>query len=318
MQQLQQPNLKPPLQLTFDEQRLHAEIQAMTQHLNQKMNDNGIKAEGRQRDGRVGILLEAVTLPPEQQLLSWLHQEVKTLNLKQITRIEVFTRTNGQQLQWRGTLDLKPELDRMVPLSEWLTQGTVLPSDQNEILTDQTVSTEEIAAQTQFLRFYFTAHETAVMPLEGIKEILKVPREAILPVPRMPSSVLGVYNCRGEILWLVDLGIQIGLGNSLSSYSGSSNSSSLAFGQPDSSLRPTRSRQILTTIVIEAGYQAMGLVVPEVLDIESHPLQQIQPAPPNLFSPQLLPFIQTYLPHSRSPVLNLTALIDDPKLQIHR
>ncbi|MBD1849033.1 chemotaxis protein CheW [Leptolyngbya sp. FACHB-711] len=336
MQQLHQRNLGLPPDQIRQKQAQQGDIQAIAVLLNQKLNSRGIQVQGNRRENRVGILLESTTPLPHQPLLTWVHQELSTLNPKGIAQIEVYGRIKGQhQTEWQAVINLKrsiatpgsdiASLDAValgtVSLAEWLQQGVI--SDRLKLQSANPPLSTESVVLTPFLRFYFAAEETALLPLEGVKEILKVPPSAILPVPQMPAGVLGVYNCRGNILWLVDLGIQVGLENSSSSRSKSSSkrlsSASSSSGQqvPGFPIGWTAG-QGLTVIVIEVEHQTLGLVVSEVLEIEPYPLQQIQPALADLFSPQLQPFIQGYLSSSSSPVLSLKALINDPRLQIYQ
>lgn len=338
--QQRRSDLKPP-PVSIGEQAQQGDIQAIAALLHQKLQPRGITAQGNRKGNRVGILLESDPLPPQQALLKWLHQELTVLN-PGIVQLEVYARLSGQrQTAWQAILDLTPpdlaplefkdspspaensseiSLDgnaetNVVPLSEWLQQGAA-PATQSESQPPDSPLVESVTL-TQFLRFYFTPEETALMPLTGVKEILKVPLEAVLPVPQMPTEVLGVYHCRGEILWLVDLGQQVGLGRSSFSSRWLSAAHASLKAQP-SRLPLGTATAVLTAIVIEVGYQTLGLVVPDVLDVESHPLTQLQSAPANLFSPQLLPFLQGYLSSSNSPILSLKSLINDPRLQVHR
>lgn len=49
-----------------------------------------------------------------------------------------------------------------------------------------------------------------MLPVQQITEVLKIQFNQIIPIPQMPSWVMGVYNWRGDILWMVDLGHLIG------------------------------------------------------------------------------------------------------------
>ncbi|MBV9389047.1 MAG: hypothetical protein JOZ78_21735 [Chroococcidiopsidaceae cyanobacterium CP_BM_ER_R8_30] len=74
----------------------------------------------------------------------------------------------------------------------------------------------------------------------------------------------------------------------------------------------------MTVIAIEADDKSIGIVVPQVVDIEVHKQEALQTPSPRLFHPRLLPFIQGYLMSSSSPVLDAKALIQDSQLQIYR
>lgn len=63
----------------------------------------------------------------------------------------------------------------------------------------------------QFLRFHLDPHTKAMLPIGQITEVLKIQLGQIVPIPQMPSWVMGVYNWRGDILWTIDLGHLMGL-----------------------------------------------------------------------------------------------------------
>jgi len=98
----------------------------------------------------------------------------------------------------------------------------------------------------RLLRFPLGLQDSALLPLEQITEILRVNVAEILPVPEMPSCVLGICNWRGEMLWLVDLNHLV--------------------GSPPLSMR----EQVLASpaaMVVQVNHQSVGLVVPQVNDM---------------------------------------------------
>jgi positive phototaxis protein PixI len=336
MQQLQMPDLEgldldqlDRAGLDLDRAK-QGDPKAINAVLNQKLHAKGITARSGCRDDRFGVLIEAETLPDRVAMTDWLRQEFEMLRPEGIDRVEVYGRQKGQRLPgWRETIELKVEPPADVDifrLSDWLSQG----ESAGEIATPPSTSSEAAhraqpvppekqasALSANFLRFYFNPEETALLPLESIKEVLRVPIAAILPVPHMPNSVLGIYNCRGNILWLVDLAVHLGLGNAQSlqtklptPFKSWQTAATSHFLAPAS--------QTLHAIVLEVDRKTLGIVVPEVLDIEAHDRSQLQPPTATLFSPKLLPFVQGYLTRSSSPVLNLEVLLNDQRLQIHR
>ncbi|NET33488.1 MAG: chemotaxis protein CheW, partial [Cyanothece sp. SIO1E1] len=112
---------------------------------------------------------------------------------------------------------------------------------------------------------------------------LTIPTGQIVPIAHMPAWVMGVYNWRGEILWMVDLGHLGGLkpwyqqGINLSAY---------------------------TAVVLHAGAgktsspqsksQMLGLVVNRVEDIEWCDPGVIQPPPESAEIPALAEFLRGY------------------------
>jgi positive phototaxis protein PixI len=148
---------------------------------------------------------------------------------------------------------------------------------------------------SRLLRFPLGIEESALLPLEQIAEILILEMAEILPVPEMPSCVLGIGNWRGEMLWLVDLNHLV--------------------GYPPLTLAVGASP---LTMVVEVNDQSVGLVVEQVNDIELHDLQQLQKAAMGLFPNSLLPFVLGSLPGGSGTVLDRSAIIQCPLWQTHR
>ncbi len=64
----------------------------------------------------------------------------------------------------------------------------------------------------QFLRFQLQpSAPDRVAPLgwsieiDQVMELVNIPIDRVVPMPQLPPAVMGVYNWRGEILWIVDL-----------------------------------------------------------------------------------------------------------------
>ncbi len=146
----------------------------------------------------------------------------------------------------------------------------------------------------RFLRLQLCPEKTALLAVDEIVAIATATITDILPVPHMPSCVLGLYNWRGEMLWLVDLGQQVGF------------SGILQFGS-----------STFMAVIVEVNGQTLGLCVPQVHDIESYDPHLIHAASLEMFSAQFLPFVKGYLTGDRTIVLNLPALLQDPALNIH-
>jgi positive phototaxis protein PixI len=149
----------------------------------------------------------------------------------------------------------------------------------------------------RLLRFPLGREDSALLPLEQIAEIIRVNVAEILPVPEMPSCILGICNWRGTMLWLIDLNHLVGYPP--------------LFQQ----------QEVLSTsmtMVIQAKDQTVGLVVQQVKDIELHELQQLQPATPGILPSKLLPFALGVLPKGNGPVLDVRAILQCPLWQIHR
>ncbi len=66
-------------------------------------------------------------------------------------------------------------------------------------------------AGEMFLSFKLDNQTTAVVPMHQTQEALILPSERVSVVPNLPSSVLGLFNRRSSLLWLVDLPELLGL-----------------------------------------------------------------------------------------------------------
>lgn len=148
----------------------------------------------------------------------------------------------------------------------------------------------------KFLRFWVSRDQSLLIAVQDITGVRTIAVSEILPVPHMNPCVLGIYNWRGEALWLVDLSQQMG------------------FRPLPEQIQRFNS---LMTIVVQQGKKSLGLVVPEVCEIEEHNPEELLLPSADLFPQALLPFIQGYFVHDRSIVLDVSSVLKDQSLQIH-
>lgn len=294
--------------------------------INHSLNPRGITAKVGWKNQCLGILLEALPVPDQEEMIAFIRQILGHLQLESIRWVKVGGYQPGQSIPaWHEEIELEGTLVSAsefayspASLTSWLNQG-LASSDRDEISIEQMAllpqsstqfpfavnsaisnranssSVDSHSNERRFLRFYFNAEETALLPLTSIQQVLKLPVEEILPVPHMPDCILGIYNWRGEMLWLVDLSQQLGFASVLT----------------DLQLTAT-----MTVLVIQNDRRFLGVVVPRLREIETHSLQQLQP-PTSAFPAKLLSFMQGYFSPSGSPVLNPKALFQDPLLQVH-
>lgn len=152
--------------------------------------------------------------------------------------------------------------------------------------------------EEKFLRFQLGEEGIALLPLNVIKQVMQVSVAEILTVPQMPSCVLGIYNWRGEMLWMVDIGKFMGFPN-----------------------LTTGGLENLMAIVIQVQEQYLGLVVQRINDIELHDANQINMPSLGLFPPEILPYLQGYLMGANKEVLmvlNGDAIAQAPLWQLNR
>lgn len=159
-------------------------------------------------------------------------------------------------------------------ISEFLSRGATSAIQT----TDQTTGVGQ-----QFLRFHLMPDTTALLPVRQMTEVLTLAINEVVPIPHMPAWVMGVYNWRGEILWLVDLGQLIGLAPIY---------------------QQATSRSTYTAIIVHTTKQGagtgsqntgmLGLLVNRVEDMESCNPDLIQSPPMAAVSPELVPFLRGY------------------------
>ena len=135
----------------------------------------------------------------------------------------------------------------------------------------------------QLLRLHLLPDTTALLPVAQLTEVLKIPIGQITPMPHMPDWVMGIYNWRGEILWMIDLGSLAGL---LPWYRRAMSASTYSAIVLD-----TKSSKPLST---DSGKQTLGLVVNRVEDIEWCNPNSIQSPPSSGGGNGLIPFSRGY------------------------
>lgn len=165
------------------------------------------------------------------------------------------------------------------------------PSNSREVLLSQDpLGLEPIPEDNRqpFLRFRFSGKDQALLPLEDTVKILQLDSLAILPVPDMPTWLVGICNWRGDILWLVDFNILIGETSLLHQIS--------AWEKP-------------MAIVIQSGERSIGLAVEQVDDIELLQPDSIH-QPQDFYSPRLAPLIAGYLSEHRGIILDAKAIVE--------
>lgn len=71
-------------------------------------------------------------------------------------------------------------------------------------------STPTKSAEEQYLSFQMPEGVQAMLATSELIEILKLNLSQIVPIPDMAPEFMGVHNWRGEVLWLIDLGLYLG------------------------------------------------------------------------------------------------------------
>ena len=106
----------------------------------------------------------------------------------------------------------------------------------------------------QFLRFRLAPNldlETAI-EIDRVTELITIPLDRVVPMPHLPPAVMGVYNWRGEILWIVDFSKLLGLKTQRSPHD-------------NLTLKPTI---VLSNLGAGGEIISLGLVVDKIEEIE--------------------------------------------------
>lgn len=157
--------------------------------------------------------------------------------------------------------------------------NSLLPTVESQLIAPLPSSN----TNEQFLRFQLLPNTTALLAIEQLTEVLTIPRGQIVPIFHMPAWVMGAYNWRGEILWMVDLGHLVGLTPWHQQPLTTSAYTALVL-----QARSSHSQGI------NAKNYMLGLVVNRVEDIEWCNPDWIQSPPSSTVTPELVPFLRGY------------------------
>lgn len=164
---------------------------------------------------------------------------------------------------------------------------------------DEIKGQEALESQQKFLSFHLGTRDTAVISLENITEVLPVSLGDICSVPQMPNCILGVYNWRDEMLWLVDLEEMLGYPP-----------------LPQAANLLTK----MIAIVLEENGKYLGLLVRQLMDIEWLDTHQMKAPSAELFSQSISPFLQGYFINDEERMifnLDADAIIHSPMWATH-
>lgn len=135
----------------------------------------------------------------------------------------------------------------------------------------------------QFLQLRIGSDTPVLLPVQQLTEVLTVPENQIMPIPHMPPWAMGVYNWRGEVLWMIDLGHLCGLAPWYQQPLSRSVHSVVVLSLIDASAHSTLAKD-----------QILGLVVQQIEEMEQVALNAVQSMPLGAFPPQLKPFSAGY------------------------
>jgi positive phototaxis protein PixI len=103
--------------------------------------------------------------------------------------------------------------------------------------------------------------------IDRITELVNIPIDRVVPMPHLSSAVMGVYNWRGEILWIIDLAMLLGAVGASRRY--------LRL-QPTMIISGAASQEVGRAAALEPQQsKTIGLVVDEIAEIEWCDLEPI-------------------------------------------
>lgn len=169
-----------------------------------------------------------------------------------------------------------------------------------DLTLDLSGSPQEVEAElptAQFLRIYLTQNQSYLLPIDVLVELAKVPAIQVVPMFCMPPWVVGVYNLRGEVLWIADLNHFLG--------------SSPWYNQTE----PTGQHSLVVVRSLEDTFSSdripkLGLIVKRITDMVVYPETDIQT---NLSSLEPAPMAFTggvvSGPHGLEQILNIPKIL---------
>ena len=123
-----------------------------------------------------------------------------------------------------------------------------------------------------YLSFFLTPQYQALLSTRQLAEIIHLEAQEIVPIPEMPSAVVGVCSWQGEVLWLVDLSYWSGADPLLTSALTSSDHS--VGERSRTSYNRTQSHCSIIKVRCQGG--TLGLLVHQVGQLKSCEVQHIQ------------------------------------------
>ncbi len=159
---------------------------------------------------------------------------------------------------------------------------------QDRLSSKGKLSSDDRQTSRQFLKFYLQSDLAVLIAIASVKELMNIPifsgserENRVIPMPHLPSAVMGVYNWRGEILWIINLAKLLGL-NPL----GSSLQSRI--------VRPTIVISNATATML-GDLKTIGFVVDTIAEIEWYePHVDPNSVISNPFHSTLLPWLKSY------------------------
>ncbi|NJN23269.1 MAG: CheW domain-containing protein [Acaryochloridaceae cyanobacterium RL_2_7] len=150
--------------------------------------------------------------------------------------------------------------------------------------------TPAIVESQQFLTLKLPDATSVMIQSHQLMEVLDIELSSITSIPDVHPSLLGVYNWRGEVLWLLDLGLYLG---SKALY--------------ETSLNQNKAN----IVIIRHNDSTLGLAVDQVIEMNKLSISDIQDLPSQDLHPMFQRCMEGYYP---SPSQEIIWLINTPEL----
>lgn len=121
-----------------------------------------------------------------------------------------------------------------------------------------TTSTLRDAEVQQFLRFRLADGTLAMVRSHHLTEVLNLELKQVISIPDVQPALVGVYNWRGEVLWLLDLGLYLG---------------------SEPLYQKTFNTGKVSIVIVHFEGQTLGLCVKQVDEMVGCPIREIQSPP---------------------------------------
>lgn len=123
-----------------------------------------------------------------------------------------------------------------------------------------------------------------LVEIDRVVELISIPIERVVPMPHLPPAVKGVYNWRGEILWIVDLSGLLGIAATPQSYRNL---------QPTIVMSKPATEECSFPVAADRDRsQALGFIVGEIAEIEYYDADRIRSPLPDWIDPDLAKWLR--------------------------
>ncbi len=278
-------------------QNTQGKWQAIASHLQNQLKQKEVAVKVARKHGNLYIILEFSAqdnAPQQKSVVATVRQALELLHQSGITTIKV----GAQQ---RGTNT--PIWVEKIELSSFILAKELVQWSQPDLLISPSwggVPNIPLGEGKKYLRFVVgnsfqnakAESLTTLLALDNIREVVKISPQKVLAVPHVPDWLLGIYDWRGELLWLADLNRLLGFDIA-----------------PQRQGDRTNLSEGGMMISLQVHKHTLGLFIPQVEEIEQHNPEKLQAPVPGLLPTHLLPYVQGYISSTNSIILEPSKLI---------